>query len=99
MPSVLPRIAAALESTLAFLTDPEFEALLDDPEINNFALGNPQELPLPELVGALQQALEPRDKNWFAYKMNEESSRRTIAESIGPRLGVPFGPWQGPATR
>ena len=52
MPSVLPRIAAALESTLAFLTDPEFEALLDDPEINNFALGNPQELPLPELIGA-----------------------------------------------
>jgi len=92
MPSVLPRIAAALESTLAFLTDPEFEALLDDPEINNFALGNPQELPLPELVGALQQALEPRDKNWFAYKMNEESSRQTIAGSISSRLGVSFAP-------
>jgi len=90
MPSVLPRIAKALESTLGFLTDPEFESLLDDPEINNFALGNPQELPLPELVGALQQALEPKDKNWFAYKMNEEASRRTIAESIGARLGVPF---------
>ena len=90
MPSVLPRIAKALESTLGFLTDPEFESLLDDPEINNFALGNPQELPLPELVGALQQALKPKDKNWFAYKMNEEASRRTIAESIGARLGVPF---------
>jgi aspartate aminotransferase len=92
MPSVLPRIAKALESTLGFLTDPEFESLLDDPRVNNFALGNPQELPLPELVGALQQALEPKDKNWFAYKMNEEASRRTIAESIGTRLGVHFAP-------
>src|SRR5207302_2598539 len=90
MPSVLPRIAASLESTLAFLTDPEFDALLDDPDISNFAMGNPQELPLPELVSALRDALEPKDKNWFAYKMNEEASRRTIAESIGPRLRVPF---------
>jgi len=87
---VIPRIQAALAPTLGFLLDPEFDRLLDDPSIANFALGNPQEPPLAELVSALQAALEPRNKNWFAYKMNEEPSRRVIAEAIGPRLGVPF---------
>ncbi|MDQ6918063.1 MAG: aminotransferase class I/II-fold pyridoxal phosphate-dependent enzyme [Candidatus Dormibacteraeota bacterium] len=90
MPSVIPRIQAALKPTLDFLTEPEFERLLDDPAVANFALGNPQELPLPELVSALQEALEPRDKNWFAYKMNEGPSRRVIAKSISSRLGVAF---------
>jgi aspartate aminotransferase len=92
MPSVIPRIQAALATTLGFLLDPEFGRLLDDPSIANFALGNPQELPLGELVSALQAALEPKDKNWFAYKMNEEPSRRAIADAIAPRLGVPFAP-------
>src|SRR3982074_3612924 len=62
MPSVIPRIQAALAPTLGFLLDPEFERLLDDPSVANFALGNPQELPLAELVSSLQQALEPKDK-------------------------------------
>ena len=92
MPSLVPRIAEALGPTLAFLTDPELQAMLDDLGVANFALGNPQELPLPELVSALRDVLEPHDKNWFAYKMNEPASQRTIAEAIGPRLGVEFAP-------
>lgn len=90
MPSVVPRLQAALKPTLDFLIEPEFGRLLDDPTVANFALGNPQELPLRELVSALQDALEPKDKNWFAYKMNEESSQRVIAESIAARLDIPF---------
>jgi aspartate aminotransferase len=90
MPSVIPRIAAALGPTLEFLLDPELEAMSDDPGVANFAIGNPQEMPLPALVAALHEALEPKDKNWFAYKMNEEPSRVAIARSIGPRLRIPF---------
>jgi aspartate aminotransferase len=66
--------------------------MLDDLGVANFALGNPQELPLPELVSAVRDVLEPHDKNWFAYKMNEPASQRTIAEAIGPRLGAEFAP-------
>ncbi len=92
MPSIVPRIAETLGPTLAFLTDPELNAMLAEPDVANFALGNPQEMPLPELVSAIRDALEPRDKNWFAYKMNEPASQRAIADAIGPRLGVPFSP-------
>lgn len=92
MPSIVPRIAEALGPTFAFLMDPQLEAMLDDPDVANFALGNPQEIPLPELVTAIRDALEPQDKNWFAYKMNEPASQRTIANAISPRLGIPFAP-------
>ena len=92
MPSVIPRIAAALAPTLDFMVDREMAAMLDDPEVANFAVGNPQEMPLPELVAAVRDALVPKDKNWFAYKMNEPASQRTIAGAIGPRLDVPFSP-------
>src|SRR5438105_4814320 len=92
MPSQIPKVAGVLESTLAFLTDPEFDRLLDDPEVANFAVGNPQEMALPELVDALRDAVVPRDKNWFAYKMNEQSSQETIAAAAGARRGVRFSP-------
>ncbi|HEY4865049.1 MAG TPA: aminotransferase class I/II-fold pyridoxal phosphate-dependent enzyme [Candidatus Dormibacteraeota bacterium] len=90
MPSVVPKIAEVLGPTLSFLTDPELNAMLDDPAVANFALGNPQEMALPELVSAFREVLEPQDKNWFAYKMNEPASQRTIANAISPRLGVRF---------
>jgi aspartate aminotransferase len=88
MPSLIPSIAASLGPTLAFMRDPELQMMLADPGIANFAVGNPQELPLPALVEALTDALQPRDKDWFAYKMNEPGSRRVIAASVGRRLGI-----------
>jgi aspartate aminotransferase len=92
MPSRMPKIGKALDATIAFLSDPEFERMLDDPDVANFAVGNPQEMPMPELVAAYRDALEPRDKNWFAYKMNEEPSRRIVAEFAGARRGISIAP-------
>ena len=92
MPSQMPKIGEALDATIGFLTDPEFERLLDDPDIANLALGNPQEMPMPELVAAYRDALQPQDKNWFAYKMNEDASRRTVAEFAGARRGIAIAP-------
>jgi hypothetical protein len=37
----------------------------------DFALGNPQTMPLDEFVVALREATTPKDKSWYAYKMNE----------------------------
>ena len=42
MPSLIPRLAAALAPTLDFMVDREMAAMLDDPEVANFAVGNPQ---------------------------------------------------------
>ena len=40
----------------------------------DFALGNPQTMPMKEFVSTLQDAATPKSKDWFAYKMSEPSS-------------------------
>jgi len=64
----------------------------DDPDVANFAVGNPQEMPLPGYVAALSGALPPRDKDWFAYKMSEPNSRRAVARSLTDRTGLDWDP-------
>ena len=41
----------------------------------NFAVGNPQEMPLPGYVDALRAHLEPQSPDWFAYKLSEPKSQ------------------------
>lgn len=59
-----------------------------DPGFADFAFGNPQELPLPGLVDALQRNAVPRDKDWFAYKFSEEEPRGVVAASLKTRTGA-----------
>lgn len=63
-----------------------------DPGIADFTFGNPQEMPLPGLVGALQRNAAPQDKDWFAYKMSEEEPRGVVAASLKARTGIDFRP-------
>ena len=63
-----------------------------DPGVADFAFGNPQELPLPGLVGALQRNAEPKDKDWFAYKMSEPEPRSVVAASLRARTGIDYQP-------
>ena len=63
-----------------------------DPGIANFAVGNPQEMPLPAYVDALARALPPQDKDWFAYKLSEPRSQAAIARSLSARTGLDWDP-------
>ena len=63
-----------------------------DPGIADFTFGNPQEMPLPGLVGALQRNAEPKDKDWFAYKLNEAEPRAVVADSLHQRTGIVYRP-------
>ena len=63
-----------------------------DPGIADFAFGNPQEMPLPGLVDALQRNAVPRDKDWFAYKFSEDEPRRVVAATLKQRTGIDFRP-------
>jgi aspartate aminotransferase len=57
-------IAEALAGLLKYL---QFgDSLRGQPGICDFLLGNPQEMPLPGFVGAIQRHTEPRNKDWFA---------------------------------
>jgi aspartate aminotransferase len=63
-----------------------------EPGIANFAVGNPQEMPLPAYVEALAGALQPLDKDWFAYKLSEPRSQATVARSLSERTGMDWEP-------
>jgi len=59
-----------------------------DPRVSDFVLGNPHELALPAFVQALQSAVVPRDKNWFAYTMTDPGAARVVAASLRERVGL-----------
>ena len=73
-----------------FFTDPRMLTWQEDPLGCDFLAGNPQEMPLPGFVKALQYWSEPQDKNWFAYKMSEPEARATIADNLRRWRGVDY---------
>jgi len=85
------RLAATIAPFLSF-----FEGSMakwnGDPSIANFAVGNPQEMPLPGYVEALRAALVPQDKDWFAYKLSEPRSQAAVARGLTVRTGIDWDP-------
>jgi len=63
-----------------------------DPDIADFTFGNPHEMPLERLVAAIRAAAVPENKDWFAYKSNEEAPQEFLASAVGRELGLAFEP-------
>jgi len=87
----IDRLRASIAPFLAFFTGP-FARLNKNPQIANFAVGNPQDFPLSDYVAALGAHLEPRRRDWFAYKDSEPKSRITVARSLAARTGMDWDP-------
>jgi aspartate aminotransferase len=85
------RLRQSVAPFLAFFKGP-FARLNLEADVANFAVGNPQEMPLPAYVDALRRHLAPQDKDWFAYKLSEEASQRTVAQTLSGRTGLPWDP-------
>ena len=85
------RLHQSVAPFLSFFGGP-FAQLNLEPDVANFAVGNPQEMPLPAYVEALQRHAEPQDKDWFAYKLSEPASQRTVADSLTARTGMDWDP-------
>lgn len=56
----------------------------------DFALGNPQTMPLDGFVGALRRATTPRDPSWYAYKTNEAPARDSVRASLRALTGLDY---------
>jgi aspartate aminotransferase len=69
-----------------------FAELNRQPDVANFAVGNPQEMPLEAYVDAMQRHIVPQDKDWFAYKLSEPESQRTVAASLSARTDLTWDP-------
>jgi aspartate aminotransferase len=95
MTATAPRLRERLRQSVApfmsFFSGP-FSQLNRLPDVANFAVGNPQEMPLPAYVDALRRNVEPQDKDWFAYKLSEPDSQRTVAATLTERTGMAWDP-------
>jgi aspartate aminotransferase len=94
-PFVAQRIhqaSGALAPFLRFYTDSPYMRLYDKPGISDFAFGNPQEMPLPAFVQALQKWTVPQHKDWFAYNQSIASTQEAIAAALRARRGQSYAP-------
>jgi len=87
----IDRLRDSIAPFLAFFDGP-FARLNANPEIANFAVGNPQDFPLPDYVAALGAHIEPRRRDWYAYKMSEPKSKIAVARSLSARTGMEWDP-------
>jgi len=90
-PRLRDRMRESIVPFLSFFSGP-FSQLNLEPDVANFAVGNPQEMPLADYVSALQRHAEPRNKDWFAYKLSEPESQRTVAATLSARTGMEWDP-------
>ncbi len=84
-------IAGLLESyepLVAFIG--EYEPAAQKPGVADLTLGNPQDMPLAEVVGALQKWAQPRGKDHFAYKMNVPEAQRAVIAGLRERRGITY---------
>lgn len=89
------RALEAMRASIPFLrwfAESRFAKKQREEGIADLMFGNPQEMPLPDYVGALTGQIAPRDKAWFAYKMSEPGSTEVVARSLGARTGVAWDP-------
>ncbi|HWH24451.1 MAG TPA: aminotransferase class I/II-fold pyridoxal phosphate-dependent enzyme, partial [Candidatus Limnocylindria bacterium] len=84
-------LRASIDSFMRFFTG-MYAELEKAPDVANFAVGNPQELPLPEYVEAVGRHLQPHDKDWFAYKMSEPNAQQVVARSLTELTGLDWEP-------
>jgi aspartate aminotransferase len=81
---------AIMGNVLRFMVNSPYPRLAEDPEVSNFAIGNPQEMPLPGFADALKKWSTPQNKDWFAYKNSEPEARAVVAQTLRQLLGVAF---------
>ena len=94
MTTAIPTAERMRQSVAPFLSffGGQFARLNGEPDVANFAVGNPQEMPLTSYVEALQRRIVPQDKDWFAYKLSEPASQRTVAGTLSARTGLDWDP-------
>lgn len=75
---------------LNFFNDPVLTRRTEDPLACDFAVGNPQEMPLPGFVDSLQRHTHPQDKDWYAYKLNETEPRQALQQELLNWRGIHY---------
>ena len=75
-----------------FFAQSSYARRSSEPGINDFAVGNPHEMPLAAFTEALQRWAVPQHKDWFAYVESEPGARAAVAQALLDRRGVAYDP-------
>ncbi len=84
------RAKASVDRVTAFFS--RIQAVAQDPDALDFTFGNPHEMALAGLTGAMRAQLEPRSVDWYAYKTNERPAQEAVAAGLSAELGLDFEP-------
>src|SRR5262249_34557008 len=86
------QLMGVLAPVMRFFTASPYARLVDQPAVHDFAIGNPHELALPALVGALDRHLPPRNTHWYGSPSSLPEAQGAAARALSQRRGVPFAP-------
>jgi aspartate aminotransferase len=93
---IVARRIRAMQETLRplldFLSTSEHARRAGEPDIADFVFGNPHEMPLDGLVEAIRHHAVPRDKNWFAYTVHNQSGAAAVAAALARSTGLACDP-------
>jgi aspartate aminotransferase len=67
-----------------------YVTIATDPDACDFVFGNPHEMPLPEIGGAIARWAAPRSERWFEYKSSEPATIAAVVRSLRSRVGIQF---------
>lgn len=86
----IARIADALQPVYSLLAHSEWSRRRGEPDIYDFTVGNPHEMPLEAFSDALRRWSVPQNEMWYGYHDNTPEARAVIAASLRERRGEPF---------
>lgn len=78
--------------TWDYLRDIDYENRRLEPGVLDFSFGDPRTMPPETYVGALHDAVTPRNASWFAYTWYEPAAQEAAAASLARLTGLPFEP-------
>lgn len=61
-----------------------------EPGVLDFTFGDPHEMPIPEYVEALRDAVVPQNELWFAYKFSLVEAQEAAAASLRTVVDLPW---------
>jgi len=86
----IEHIAKANATLLSFIEI--WDRYRHDPDVADFAFGNPQELAIDGYGPALAAVTTPMDKHHYEYKRSEDEPRRSVAKHLTAWRGREFDP-------
>lgn len=90
--SRIPAMAGTVAPILKFMSESAYARNSVRHDICDFTFGNPQEMPLEGYVDALQKAIVPQGKHWFAYMQSDPAAQKIFGGALSERLGHEFEP-------